>query len=459
MNTQNDIHILQFGTGNFLRAFFESMNEEVSKKYNPLNICIIQSTNGNTLEKLKAHHYQFPIWISGSFNGQVIDSIQEISCIKDGLKLPEEGEKFLNFASSPSLKWIVSNVTEAGMVWKNEGPFEKLAESFAGRITQWLYRRFQSIPLAETVIFPLELIPNNGELLREFVLKHAEEWNLGQEFLNWLDLKVTFFTSLVDRIVPGFPKCTGKELQVSHPLLVHAEPYSFWAIKGKKYQAHLIPWLDCGSEVILEESIEHYALRKIRILNGAHTFMAAHGLCLGIKTVREYVENPKNLHQLDKMVTNEIIPFLPIDGDELKSFYASVVERFSNPSIEHRLEDIMMNSVSKFKSRLLPLIQPFRENHHGGYPVSIGMGIFYLIYYYLHNPDKIRDTQEVKNLFTEVPNQMELKSSMKTLAEKLFGLEMNESMDMLCEIVLQEMKEISPLTQSQDRQHSAPSQD
>lgn len=456
MNPQNDIHILQFGTGNFLRAFFESMNEEISKKHNPLNICIIQSTNGNSLEKLKAHKYQYPIWISGKLKGQDIDTIEEISCIKDGLKLPEEGDRFLQFASSPSVKWIVSNVTEAGMVWKNEAGIEKLAESFPGRITQWLFQRFQSLPQAETVIFPLELIPNNGELLQEFVIKHAQEWQLGPEFLKWLDLHVTFFTSLVDRIVPGFPKSKGDKFHFSNPLLVHAEPYSFWAIKGNEKQTHLIPWLNCNSEVILEETIDHYSLRKIRILNGCHTFMAAHGLCMGIKTVREYVKNPKHLSLLDKMVANEIIPILPLEANELKSYYTSIIERFSNPSIEHKLEDIMLNAVSKFKSRLLPLIQPFRENHHGGYPVSIGMGIFYLIYFYLHNPGKINDTQEVKSIFAAIPKDSDLKSSMMTLAEKLFDLEPHESMDLFCEIVLQEMKENQQLIQSQDRLHNAP---
>ena len=459
MNTQNDIHILQFGTGNFLRAFFETMNEEISKTHNSLNICIIQSTNGNTLEKLKSANYQYPVWISGKMNGKPVDKIQEITCIKEGLKLPEEGEKFLEYAGHSSVKWIISNVTEAGMVWKNEGPFEKLAESFAGRITQWLFRRFEIIPEAETVIFPLELIPKNGEFLQELVLKHSKAWDLGQEFLNWLELKVTFFTSLVDRIVPGFPKGNKQNPDPSHPLVVHAEPYSFWAIEGKKEQANLIPWLDCTSEVILEESIDLYSLRKIRILNGCHIFMAAHGLSHGVKTVREYVEDRKNLKQLEKMVAQEIIPFLPIDAKELEDYYHSVIERFSNPSVEHRLEDILMNAISKYKSRLMPLIQPFREKHHGGYPIRIGEGIFYLIHYYLRNPEKIRDTQEVKEIFSSIPESAETKSTMISLAQKLFGVEINESLEMLCEIVLQDLEGFQNPNQSQDRQHNVPSHD
>ena len=457
MNTQNDIHILQFGTGNFLRAFFETMNQEFSDNHNPLNICIIQSTNGNTLEKLRTWQYRYPVWISGKMNGQNIDSIQEITCIKDGLKLPDEGEKFLDFARNPRVKWIISNVTEAGMVWKKETSMEKLAESFAGRITQWLYCRFQTLPEAETVIFPLELLPNNGEILREFILKHSQVWKLENRFLEWIDAKVTFFTSLVDRIVPGFPK-EGFQNSPPHPHLVHAEPYSFWAIKGNKSQEYLIPWLNCTSAVVLEESIDHYSLRKIRILNGSHSFLAAHGICHGFNTVREYITNENNRQQLDQMVSQEIIPFLSMDPKELSEYYHSVKERFSNPSIEHRLEDILMNSVSKFKSRLIPLIQPFRDRHHGGFPVRIGMGMFYLIYYYLHNPDKIRDTEEVKAAFSDAEKGGEIKSTMLALAEKLFGFEKTESLAMLCEIVLQEMHQSTPVNQNPDRPHNELSQ-
>ncbi|MDX5337706.1 MAG: hypothetical protein LPK25_01675 [Cyclobacteriaceae bacterium] len=452
MNPQNDIHILQFGTGNFLRAFFETMNEEVSKKHKPLSICIIQSTNGNTLEKLKSANYQYPVWVSGKQNGKTVDKIQEITCIQDGLKLPEEEDKFMEFAGHYSVKWIVSNVTEAGLAWKNEGHFEKFAESFAGRITQWLFRRFQLLPQAETVIFPLELIPNNGKILLGFIHKHAEQWHLGTEFLDWMEAKVTIFTSLVDRIVPGFPSKTS---QNPHPLLVHAEPYSFWAISGKKEKESLIPWLNSGYEVILEESIDLFSLRKIRILNGCHTFLAAHGLCHGFKTVREYVSNAKNLRQLGEMANQEIIPFLQMDSEELKKYYESVIERFSNPSIEHRLEDILMNSVSKFKSRLIPLIQPFREKHHGGYPVRIGLGIFYMIYFYLHHPEKIRDTEEVKTAISSAEKGENLNSTLLDLAVKLFGLERNESLEMLCEIVIQEMNQ---LNQSQGQQHNELSQ-
>lgn len=169
------IQILQFGTGNFLRAFFGSMVQDLNETGNNLNICIIQSTSSDNLLRLAAQDYSFSLLVAGFKDGEKVEQIRPINCIKDGLKLPQEQDKFMEFASSSQLKWIISNVTEAGMVMKEEGPFEKFAESFAGRLTQWLFRRFETIPEMKTVVLPCELLPDNGTLLKSFVLSHAKK--------------------------------------------------------------------------------------------------------------------------------------------------------------------------------------------------------------------------------------------------------------------------------------------
>ncbi|GMQ23538.1 tagaturonate reductase [Algoriphagus sp. oki45] len=423
------IHILQFGTGNFLRAFFEPMVQNLNEKDIPLNICIIQSTGGNTLEKLSAQNFQYHVCVAGIRNGTEVQEIQKITCVKDGMSLPEDREKFMGFASQSEVKWIVSNVTEAGMVWKEEGPQEKFAESFAGRITQWLIKRFNQLPEAETIILPCELIPKNGDLLKEFVVKHAQNWNQSADFFSWLDQNVFFFNNLVDRIVPGFPNQMDLKEKENDPLLVQTEPYSFWAIEGKKSQSHLLPFLKADVEVILEEDIQAYSLRKIRILNGCHTYMAAKGMVLGFQTVGEFVANGENLSALNTMVEKEIIPFLGMNADDLRIYKEEIFARFANPFVAHRLEDIMLNATAKFKSRILPMMTSFHEKNNGLYPEEITKGLVYLILFYLKNPQRVKDTSEVRGIFEQIPTEFSTKEKLQWVTNNLFGLAWSPTLD------------------------------
>jgi tagaturonate reductase len=428
MTHKDEIHILQFGTGNFLRAFFEPMVQDIQNQYKNLNICIIQSTSGNTLEKLKAQNFQYHVLEAGFKAGEKTQKIQKITCIADGISLPKELEKFLHFAGNTSVKWIISNVTEAGMTWKDEGEFEKFAESFAGRLTQWLYRRFTQIPDMNTVILPCELIPNNGDLLKEFVLTHAERWKLGEGFKIWIEKNVVFFNNLVDRIVPGFPHHLDLIEKETDQLLVQTEPYSFWAIEGAQSQAPLLPFIHSHAEVILEEDISTYALRKIRILNGCHTYMAAKGLMLGYKTVHEFISNQENFESLNSMVEEEITPFLEMDQNQLQVYKKEVFDRFRNPFVAHQLEDILLNGVAKFKSRLIPLMESSLATT-GNYPARISQGLIYLILFYLEHPKRFRDTEETKLFFSQIPGRIHRKSKVKFVLKNLFGLNWNEGLE------------------------------
>ncbi len=397
----NEIQILQFGTGNFLRAFIGSMVQDLIEKNNKLNICIIQSTSSNSLQRLAAQKYNYHILVAGFKDGQKIEQIREITCVKDGLRLPDAQEKFLKFASSPHLKWIISNVTEAGMVMKEEGPFEKFAESFAGRLTQWLHKRFQSIPEIETVILPCELLPDNGLLLKTFVQTHSKNWGLSTDFYSWLDDKVLFLNSLVDRIVPGFPSHLDLKIKESDPFLVQAEPYSLWAIEGpESFRPHL-PFLSSDSEVILAEDISGYSLRKVRILNASHTAMTGHGLFLGIETVGEWINSPYREKFLLDIIDDEIIPTMNLNRDELKKYANDVLDRFKNPFVSHKLSDISLNSIAKLKSRLLPILLESKELT-GHYPPNLSICLLALLLFYLRNPEKIRDGQDIKTWFGHV---------------------------------------------------------
>jgi tagaturonate reductase len=403
-----DIQILQFGTGNFLRAFFGSMVQDLNESGNNLNICVVQSTSSNSLLQLSKQTYTYHLLVAGYREGEKIEQIRKITCIKDGLRLPEEEEKFMNFATYPKLKWIISNVTEAGMVMKNEGPFEKFAESFAGRLTQWLFKRFEVIPQAETVILPCELLPDNGVLLKSFVLTHAGNWGLSIEFISWIDEKVVFLNSLVDRIVPGFPSHMDLAIKDTDPFLVQAEPYALWAIEGPESTRSQLPFLKSKSEVILAKDISGFALRKVRILNASHTAMTGHGLLHDVDTVGEWISSPDREALLLEMIDREIIPTIALDQDELKKYTKDVLDRFKNPFVAHKLSDISLNSIAKLKSRLLPILMDYRSKQ-GSYPPLLSLCMIALFLVYLRNPKKIRDSEEIKFWFERIsPNQSEI---------------------------------------------------
>ncbi len=424
----NDIQILQFGTGNFLRAFLGSMVQDLTDSGNALNICVIQSTSGNAIDKLAAQDYGYHLLVAGFRDGQEVESTRKITCVKAGLKLPNDVDDFFAYSASPSVRWIVSNVTEAGMVWQSEGEFEQFAASFPGRVTQWLFKRFQAIPDTETVILPCELLPNNGDLLKKFVLEHAKSWALSQEFVSWLEERVTFFNSLVDRIVPGFPSHLELELKASDPFLVQAEPYALWVIQGTESERVKLPFLQSKSEVILAEDISGYALRKVRILNAAHTAMTGHGMLNGIETVGEWIGDPTRERFLQEMITEEIIPTMNLDQQALAKYSEDVLDRFRNSFVSHKLSDISLNSIAKLKSRLLPIFTDY-ETKNGNFPAKLSSCLLSMILFYLRNPDAIREGQDVKAWFESVANdQLELESLKLALAEWL-QLEWNSDLE------------------------------
>ncbi|GAA0879708.1 tagaturonate reductase [Algoriphagus jejuensis] len=415
----NDIQILQFGTGNFLRAFLGSMVQDLTEAGNPLNICIIQSTSGNAINRLAARDFNYHLLSAGFKNGQEVESISQITCVKAGLTLPDDVETFFEYSTSPSVKWIVSNVTEAGMVWKSEGEFAQFAASFPGRLTQWLFKRFQAIPEADTIVLPCELLPNNGDLLRGFVLDHAKAWALSDDFVTWIEEKVTFFNSLVDRIVPGFPSHLDLTLKESDPFLVQAEPYALWAIQGSESEYDKLPFLKSKSEVILADDITGYALRKVRILNAAHTAMTGHGMLNGVETVGEWIGDPEREKFLQEMIAEEIIPTMNLDRAALAKYADDVLDRFRNPFVSHKLSDISLNSIAKLKSRLLPIMADF-QSKNGQYPTKLSSCLLSMILFYLRYPDKIRDGQEVKTWFENAcKNQTELECLKHAMKEWL----------------------------------------
>ena len=411
------IQILQFGTGNFLRGFIEPLIEELNQQGESLQVCLVQSTDGTTLQGLRAQDYAYQVYVAGRDQGQAIEEFQSITCIKDGLSLPHDSEKFFSFASSPELKYLISNVTEAGLVWSQEGARDQIASSFPGRITQWLYTRFEQAPELETILLPCELIPNNGDFLKSLIQQHALAWKLDAEFLNWINLNCRFHNTLVDRIVPGFPKQFADKAAA---YTVQVEPYLFWGIEGSDQDLGKLPFRKCKG-VVLTDSLLPYTKRKISILNGLHTYLTAFGMLKQIKTVQEYVQDPDRLHALNLLVEEEIFPFLDQPLDSLRDYTSAIFDRFKNPYMAHALHDISLQSIAKFKSRLLPICTYFLEKQ-GTLPPRISAGLVALLLCHLRYPELMRDTEETKNYFKQLRARDESELDKVILAsQELFG--------------------------------------
>ncbi len=416
MNSQS-IQVLQFGTGNFLRGFIEPLIEELNQQGESLQVCLVQSTDGNTLEGLRAQDYAYEVYVAGRDQGHTVEKFQSITCIKDGLSLPNDSEKFLSFASSPELKYLISNVTEAGLVWSQEGAKDQIASSFPGRITQWLYTRFEQAPELETILLPCELIPNNGDFLKSLIQQHALAWKLDAEFLNWINLNCRFHNTLVDRIVPGFTKQLADKAAA---YTVQVEPYLFWGIEGSDQDLGKLPFRKCKG-VVLTDSLLPYTKRKISILNGLHTYLTAFGMLKQIKTVQEYVQDPDRLHALNLLVEEEIFPFLDQPLDSLRDYTSAIFDRFKNPYMAHALHDISLQSIAKFKSRLSPICTYFLEKQ-GILPPRISAGLVALLLCHLRYPELMRDTEETKHYFKQLQDRDESELDKVILAsQELFG--------------------------------------
>lgn len=420
------IQILQFGTGNFLRGFIEPLIEELNQQGESLQVCFVQSTGSNTLHELRAQEYAYDVYVAGRDQGQVIEEFQSITCIKDGLSLPNDFKKFLSFARSQELKYIISNVTEAGLGWHQEGPKDQIASSFPGRLTQWLYERYKEAPELETILLPCELISNNGNFLKSLIEQHALSWNLDPQFLNWINLKCFFQNTLVDRIVPGFPKQLS--LKVA-PFTVQVEPYLFWGIEGTTQDLEKLPFRKCKG-VVLTASLLSYTNRKISILNGLHTVMAALGRLQQIQTVQEYVQDADRLQELNRLAEEELFPFLGQPLDALRGYTSAIFERFKNPFMAHALHDISLQSISKFKSRLAPVCTYFLEKQ-GTIPPRIAVGLVALLIGHLRFPDQMQDSEANKKYFKQlqVSDAYELDKVIRA-SEELFGIKDRRSLEL-----------------------------
>lgn len=347
---------LQFGTGNFLRAFADLfVSEENHAGRNAGLIVAVQSTGEQRARELNERTCRYHVAIRGYSGGKVVDDVEECDSISRVLVAATQWGEILRVAASPDLKWIISNVTEGGLALEGRDlPTDAPPSSFPAKLLLCLHARFKS-GLGGVTILPCELVPENGAVVKKLVLEQASRWNLDGTFLAWLDNSCLWVNTLVDRIVPGKP--SSHPLLSSDPLLISAEPFAFWAMEG---DAGRLP-LAGHPSVVITPDISGYQIRKVRILNGAHTALVAKALPLGITSVREAVEHPEVGPWLEKLLFEEIVPVLEGRVEEPGFFARQTLDRFANPFLDHRLSDIAKGHEGKMELRLRPTLEEFRR--------------------------------------------------------------------------------------------------
>ncbi|HZJ56838.1 MAG TPA: tagaturonate reductase [Clostridia bacterium] len=355
--------IVQFGEGNFLRAFVDSMVDGMNRQGLFMGkVVVVQPIPHGLVDVLNEQDGLYTLLLRGIDKGRITEEKRIITSVSRGINPYEDWKGLLSCAAQPEMRFMVSNTTEAGIAYVEEGmPTDSCPTSFPAKVTAFLYERFKAFsgcPDRGMIILPCELIDRNGDSLKEIVLRYADEWDLGGEFTRWIKAHNHFLNTLVDRIVTGYPKDEidelNRELGYEDRLLDTGEPFHLWVIEGDERLSKELPLTEAGFNVVWTEDLTPYRTRKVRILNGAHTMTALMAYLYGLDTVRQCIEDDTVLSYMKKGLYDEILPILDFPKDEKQEFADAVLERFNNPFIEHNLLSISLNSVSKWKVRVLP---------------------------------------------------------------------------------------------------------
>ena len=386
--------VIQFGEGGFLRGFVDYFFHKLQEKglYDG-KIVVVQPIEKGMCQMLADQNCEYNLFLRGINNGQEVNEHTHVTSISRALNPYTQYEDYIALATSPDLRVLVSNTTEAGIEYLGT---EKLTDtppkSYPAKLTQFLYKRFQA-GLKGLILLPCELIDNNGDNLKACVLKYADLWELGDEFKTWVNTENDFCNTLVDRIVTGYPRDEveelTKQLGYTDNLIDTAEIFHLWVIQGNHEDE--LPFNKAGYNIVWTDDVKPYKKRKVRILNGGHTSMVLGAYMYGLNTVGDCMKDKTVSAFLKKCLFDEIVPTLGNSETDIQ-FAKDVLERFSNPFIKHQLLSIALNSVSKFQVRVLPTILEYKEKF-GKYPEALTFSMAALIAFY--RTDKANDGAEI----------------------------------------------------------------
>lgn len=388
--------VIQFGEGNFLRGFFDYFLDAMNKNglYEGKAV-VIQPRAGGKCALLNAQDCRYNLYLRGIESGEIKQEHHFIESISRGIDPYTSFDEYMALADNPDLCFVVSNTTEAGIAFDESCGFDdKPCKGFPAKLTQLLYKRYKN-GMRGFVFLPCELIDNNGDELKNCILKYAEYWKLESGFTQWINNENVFANTLVDRIVTGYPSDETADKHPDDKFLDTAEIFHLWVIEGNFEEE--LPLKKAGFNVVWTNDVKPYKKTKVRILNGAHTSMVAGALLSGVETVGECMVDETVSSYLNKCMTQEILPTIGETEENIK-FANDVFDRFRNPFIKHKLRSIALNSISKFSVRVLPTILEYKEKN-GNYPKGLAMSLAYLIYFYKNDiPDDSQAvTEAMKN--------------------------------------------------------------
>ncbi len=383
----NPEKVLMFGEGNFLRAFACFIIEKLNENGYGGAVTALQGVENGLCDIINKQDGLYTVIERGVEKGKVTERFNLISCLKSCINPYADYGAYIERAKNPDLEVIISNTTEFGICYSDgEGKGKKVHNNYPAKLTHLLYERYKHFKGdygKGLIILPCELIDKNGEKLKELVLRYSAEWELEHGFITWLNTANTFANTLVDRIVSGYPKneadvICGK-LGYNDSLLDVCEPFLLWVIEADKKVLKKIPFDKCGLDIVVTDDLTPYRTRKVRILNGAHTMSVLAGHLCGFETVEQLVKDQTFNKYITKGIFEEIIP--SFKGDKLREYAYDVIERFKNPYLNHKLLSISLNSISKFKTRVLPSIKDYIDLY-GKAPRVLSFSFAALIKFY-----------------------------------------------------------------------------
>ena len=387
---ERPIKVVQFGEGNFLRGFVDYMIDIANEqgKFDG-DIVLIKPIEFGNLDMFHKQDCQYTVSLRGNVNGEAKIINRIVTSVADAVDTYNEYDKYMGLAEIDTLRFVVSNTTEAGIVYDDTDKFElEPPKTFPGKLTKFLYHRFETFKgdmSKGLVMLPVELIDDNGIMLKKCVMQLIELWGLGDEFKKWVDEVCVFTSTLVDRIITGYPRATEQEewekLGYEDHIMVTGEPFALWVIESAKDISKEFPLPDAGLPVIFTDNQKPYKQRKVRILNGAHTsFVLASYLC-GNDIVLESMQDELIFNFMKATIFDEVIPTLTLPKQDLIDFAEAVITRFNNPYVKHALLSISLNSVSKWRARCMPSFLGYIEKE-GKLPVHLTFSLAALMAFY-----------------------------------------------------------------------------
>ena len=378
------LHILQFGGGNFIRGYFDWMVDLLNERTDFYgSVLVAKPTPEGFYSDLILQQGLFHVILDGVRGGEPVHETRLVKSVTDVVHPHQDYTDFINYVVE-DIDFIVSNTTEAGIRFRPEPWVEgRCAAEFPGKLTQWLYYRWQELGPGCHII-PLELIEGNGDELRRCVLAYAEHWDLGENFQNWIRENNRFYNTLVDRIVSGYPsnaETLWEETGRQDNLVVAGEYYHSLVIEAPPTGIPGLPLHEAGLNVTYTDDLTPYRERKVRLLNGAHTAIVPTGYLAGLETVGEVMEDSAMAAYLEWVLYEEIIASLNQSEDELRDYAVDVLDRFRNPTLHHKLLDISLNSTSKFRTRLLPSLLAYHRRFNK-LPTGIVRALAALLVFY-----------------------------------------------------------------------------